>query len=97
MSDAGRWPNKAKSAAVFSFDVDDEYVMRRIFGNQQSYYITQGQYDLRAGIWRVLNLLQKEDVKATFCVVGKIAETRPDVVLAIKEGGHELATHGLRQ
>lgn len=93
MTQMGRWPNGAKSAAVFSFDVDDEYVMRVIYG-EQSYYLSQGQYDTRAGIWRVLDMLRNKEVKGTFCVVGKVAETRPDAVQAIKENGHEIAAHG---
>lgn len=93
MAEPVRWPKGTRSAAVFTFDVDDEYVMRHIYG-EQSYYLTQGQYDTRAGSWRILELLRKNEVKGTFCVVGKVAEARPDVVEAIKKDGHEIATHG---
>lgn len=88
-----RWPSGNRSAAIFSFDVDDEHVMRVIYG-EQSYYVSQGQYDTRAGIWRVLDMLRRNNVKGTFCVVGKVAEARPDVVQAVKENGHEIAAHG---
>jgi len=88
-----KWPNGAKSAAIFSFDVDGPYVMRAVYG-EESYYLTQGEYDTRAGSLRILDILRKKDVKATFCVVGRIAEDVPDLVAAIKKDGHEIAAHG---
>lgn len=42
----------------------------------------------------ILELLRKYDVKATFFVVGEIAEKYPEVIKFIKEEGHEVAFHG---
>nr|MBV0879119.1 DUF3473 domain-containing protein [Noviherbaspirillum sp. L7-7A] len=43
---------------------------------------------------RILGLLKERDVKATFFTLGWIAERYPQVVRAIVDGGHELASHG---
>ena len=43
---------------------------------------------------RILALLKERDVKATFFTLGWIAERYPQVVRAIVDGGHELASHG---
>jgi len=42
----------------------------------------------------ILNLLSIYNVKATFFILGWIAEKQPDVVRMIQENGHEIATHG---
>lgn len=88
------WPDEAKAAAVFSFDVDDEFVMRVIYGDSQSYYVSQGGYDTRAGSWRVLRILDQFRTPATFCVVGRVAEDHPELVRAMVEAHHEVAAHG---
>lgn len=43
---------------------------------------------------RLLDLFAKKNVKATFFVLGWVAERFPEIVLAIKEFGHEIASHG---
>ena len=43
---------------------------------------------------RVLALLARHDVKATFFVLGWLAERYPDVVRDIAAAGHEVACHG---
>lgn len=43
---------------------------------------------------RYLDLLEELRVRATFFLVGRLAEARPDLVRAIVAGGHEVAGHG---
>jgi peptidoglycan/xylan/chitin deacetylase (PgdA/CDA1 family) len=88
------WLNGKRAAAVFTFDVDDEYVMRQTYGNSESYYLSQGGYDTRAGFWRVLSVLEKVGVQSTFCVVGRVAERHPEIISAMVDGDHEVAAHG---
>ena len=45
-------------------------------------------------IERILELLSIYKVKATFFILGWIAEKHPEVVTLIYENGHEIATHG---
>lgn len=42
----------------------------------------------------VLDLLAREDVRATFFVVGERARRYPDLVYRIREEGHEIGNHG---
>jgi len=42
----------------------------------------------------LLDILEAEDIKATFFVVGRLAEDQPDLIRSIAKGGHELALHG---
>ncbi|MFN8444479.1 MAG: XrtA system polysaccharide deacetylase [Caldilineaceae bacterium] len=43
---------------------------------------------------RILRLLAKYQVRATFFILGWVAERHPELVCAIADGGHEVATHG---
>lgn len=43
---------------------------------------------------RILELLKELDTKATFFVLGTVAERYPELVVKIEEQGHEIATHG---
>ncbi len=43
---------------------------------------------------RILDLFAKQNVKATFFVLGWVAERFPEIVVAIKDFGHEIASHG---
>jgi polysaccharide deacetylase family protein (PEP-CTERM system associated) len=42
----------------------------------------------------LLTLLDRHGVRATFFVLGHLAERHPDVVRAIHDAGHEVASHG---
>lgn len=43
---------------------------------------------------RILEILSRKSVKATFFVLGYIAERHPELIEKIKNAGHEIATHG---
>jgi polysaccharide deacetylase family protein (PEP-CTERM system associated) len=43
---------------------------------------------------RLLEMLAEFDVRATFFVLGWVAERHPDLVRRIVSGGHEIASHG---
>jgi len=43
---------------------------------------------------RILRLLEAYDVRATFFVLGWVADRHPGLVQEIAAGGHEVATHG---
>ena len=49
---------------------------------------------VEANTRRILELLAKHDTRATFFVLGWIAERVPDLVREIEQRGHEIATHG---
>src|SRR5262249_16245278 len=43
---------------------------------------------------KALDLLKQFDIKATFFVLGWIAERRPDLVAEVANQGHEIANYG---
>jgi peptidoglycan/xylan/chitin deacetylase (PgdA/CDA1 family) len=56
--------------------------------------ITERQYGDRVGVWRLLDLFDRKNVKVTFLMNGRKVELFPDATLQIKEKGHELSSEG---
>lgn len=57
---------------------------------------TDGAADVvRAGTEAILDALARHRVKATFFMLGEVAERHPDLVRRIVEAGHELGCHGM--
>ena len=54
------------------------------------------EYGSRAGVWRLLRAFQTRQLPCTVFAVGMAIERNPDPVLAFKEAGHEIASHGYR-
>lgn len=62
-------------------------------------YIARADWDrhecrVERNVDRILTLLDEHDAKATFFVLGWVAERYPQLVRRIVGGGHEVASHG---
>ena len=86
------WPDGAQCAVALSFDSDHETLTLRT-GEGSPGRLSQGQYGARAGIPRILRLLQRYDVPATFFVPAVIAMLHPDEQRAVVGDGHEIGIH----
>jgi len=51
------------------------------------------EYGHRRGIFRILEVLKRQDVKATVNVSGILAERYPEIVRSIADAGHEIVAH----
>jgi len=54
------------------------------------------EYGSRVGVWRVLRIFEKFDVKMSILGVATALERNPEVTRALVEAGHEIVSHGLR-
>ena len=54
------------------------------------------EYGTRAGVWRILRILKKFDVKCSVLGVVKSLERNPDALAAFMADGHEIVSHGYR-
>ena len=89
------WPDRRRVAVTLTFDFQGGEDVRPLANgtiNHEQY--TQAEYGPNTAVWRILRILEDEDVKATFLTCGGIAERYPDAVAAIVAGGHEVAGHG---
>lgn len=90
------WPGSARAAAVLTFDVDAESSVLFDAPDARSRLsiMSHQAYGARVGVPRILGILRRHDVRATFFVPGFTAERHPDVVRSIVEDGHEIGHHG---
>ncbi len=91
------WPYGAKCAAAIGFDFDAETFF--LEGTAESEYpnpvqVSRGAYGARVGLPRILEMLDRLEIPATFFVPGYVAEKHPDRVGQILERGHEIGHHG---
>ncbi len=87
------WPGGARCAVAISFDSDHETGELRE-GGESIGRLSQGQYGPRQGIPRILNLLAKYSVPASFYVPAVAAMLYPDEQRRVVAEGHEIAIHG---
>jgi peptidoglycan/xylan/chitin deacetylase (PgdA/CDA1 family) len=90
------WPDAARCAASFSFDVDAESAMLAVdHGNANRMSAMSHQaYGPLVGVPRILKILARHEITSTFFVPGYTAVRYPDVVRSIVAEGHEIAHHG---
>src|SRR5580698_2754852 len=89
------WPAGFTAAACLSFDLDAEAaVLTADLGSRHRMSPMSHQaYGPLAGLPRILDLLDRHHLKATFFVPGYSAHRYPAAVRSIAEAGHEIAHH----
>lgn len=78
---------------TFDLDAETMWTARDPSYAQRPILMSQGAYGWKVGVWRVLDLLRRYDVRATFFIPGVVIEQRPQVIEAILKNGHEIAHH----
>jgi len=87
------WPGAARCAVALSFDSDHETSELRD-GGKSIGRMAWGQYGARVGVPRILSLLAKHGVKASFYVPAVTALLHPDEQRRVIAEGHEVGIHG---
>src|SRR2546426_9559991 len=88
-----RWKNGARVCVALSFDSDHETSTLRE-GSTSPGRLAQGEYGARVGVPRILELLRRHDLRASFFVPGVIARLHPDEQRRVVAEGHEGGMHG---
>jgi len=79
----------------FGVDVDAVAGWLGSYGGEDSPLdISRGMYAGEVGVLRVLKLLAKYNIKATWFIPGHSLETFPKEIAAVRDAGHELGLHG---
>ena len=90
------WPKGARCAVMLTFDFDAEtlWLARDRKSADLPGVMSQGRYGAHVGVPRLLELLKREDVRATFYIPGWVVEHHPAESRAIRDAGHEIGHHG---
>ncbi|PYR41937.1 MAG: polysaccharide deacetylase, partial [Acidobacteria bacterium] len=88
------WPSGARVAVGLSFDVDNA-TADLATGNLISESISRGEYGAVDGLPRILRLLDKHQLPASFFIPAVSHLLHPEMIPAIqKSGRHEIGVHG---
>ena len=81
-----------KNKVLLSFDIE-EFDLPREHGAEIS--LKEGVAVSTQGLERILKMLARVGARATFFCTGNYAESKPEMLAKILEGGHEVACHGV--
>jgi peptidoglycan/xylan/chitin deacetylase (PgdA/CDA1 family) len=59
--------------------------------------IAWGSYGGRIGVYRLIDLLKRHNIRGTFAINGRCCEIYPEAVAQIVKSGHDVAGHGYLQ
>jgi len=87
------WPQEARCAVAFSFDCDHEtYELGS--GGKAIGRLAWGEFGRRVGVPRILEVLARHDVTASFFMPAVCALIDPTETKRISAAGHEIGIHG---
>ena len=93
------WANTnddTRCVVTLTFDIDGpSATMRRnpeLSDNPSA--ISLGEFGPKVGTARILDLLDRHDIPATFFIPGWVAERNIEIVKEVAARGHEIANHG---
>ncbi len=92
-----RWPNGNQCAVVLSFDVDAEsgHVFREPHqAATRLDVMEERRFGVRTGVDRIIRLLDKYSLPATFYVPGYTIVHHTEVIKRIQAAGYEMGCHG---
>ena len=88
-----QWPDAARVAVALSFDVDQETPWLRD-GDLSPGGLAHGEFGSRCGLPRILDLLDRHSIPASFFVPAVAAQLHPSDLADIGAAGHEIGAHG---
>src|SRR5437667_3742351 len=92
-----QWPKRHQSAAAFSFDVDAEsgFLFREPEKAKRSLGdLEERRFGPRVGVDRILRLLDRLKLKASFYIPGWTVVNHLAPCKRIRDAGHEIGAHG---
>ncbi len=95
-ADPIRWPEGKRSAVTLGFDMDDESVVLTAnpVNRTRLSVMSHQAYGAVTGMPRILAMLKRHNLRATFFCPGYTAERYPDLLRRVLDEGHEVAHHG---
>jgi peptidoglycan/xylan/chitin deacetylase (PgdA/CDA1 family) len=90
----GRWPQGVRLPIMVSVHHQSEEATCPFpDGQPDPFDYGERQYGARRGAWRLLEIMQKHEVRGTWLICGATLEKYPEVARAVKKAGHCVAGH----
>jgi peptidoglycan-N-acetylglucosamine deacetylase len=83
------------TTVCLTFDFDGTAIWLSTFKQVSPTPLSRGEYGARIGLPRILAMLARHDVRATFFTPAHTARSFPGAVKALVDSGHEVAVHGM--
>lgn len=83
-----------KAINIFTVDVEEYYHAENILNSVPKERLAALESRVEIGTRKLLDLLARYDSKATFFVLGCVAEKNKSLIRDIASAGHEIASHG---
>ena len=95
MSERPLWRNQYRCAVTLSVDFDAESLWSGTFELRTPSPMSRGDYDIRAGLPRILELFDRHELPATFMVPAQVVDEHRDACKEIAARGvHDVGYHG---
>jgi peptidoglycan/xylan/chitin deacetylase (PgdA/CDA1 family) len=95
MNDRPLWRDRYRCAVTLSVDFDAESLWSGTFELRTPSPMSRGDYDIRAGLPRILDLFDRHELPATFMVPAQVVDEHPDACGEIAARGvHDVGYHG---
>ena len=79
---------------VLSFDVEEHFQVSAFWSDARRQHWDQLESRVERNTFRLADLLEHFETKATFFILGWVAERCPELVKSLAKQGHEIASHG---
>ncbi len=89
------WPDGSRVAVMISFDVDNHTTTIVRNAEPSIGALSQGEYGARVGLQRVVDLMDRHEIPASFFIPAMSLVLHPEMVDVIRASGrHEFGVHG---
>ena len=78
----------------FTVDVEEYFQVSAFEETVSRWQWDKLESRVNRGVTKLLEMLERNDARATFFCLGWIAERHPDMIRTIADAGHEIASHG---
>lgn len=99
LKDRMKWPDGASCAAMITINLEAEYFAKMYYPDDDidltgGEVAALGWEGMTFGLPKILDALDEWKVKATFFILGAVADRYPEAVKEIAARGHEIGCHG---
>ncbi|MCI8609707.1 MAG: polysaccharide deacetylase [Firmicutes bacterium] len=99
LKDRITWPKGKKCAAMITVNLEAQYFVKLYYPDQdinmkEGEVAARGRECMEDGLPRLLDVLDEYGVRATFFILGAMADEYPEKVKEIGDRGHEIGCYG---